>query len=350
MSANQTQPIITREKDLKDQQDVVQDVAEINSSHVADLDPAGAVAHHGEGATVVAQGGDDAGDGREGALEHGQLAGDDVEVLRLFDDGIGEDIELELGNGVLVGADDGETQVDNSINDRLHHHTRIARGSQESRLGKEAGEDGRLDVVTRDLEEGDDGAVGGQEDGYLLDVDDLAEGGQAGVGLHVGDAFGIGTAKGALQGAHAVVVVLVERYVLGIVGRRGGLLFGCEDPLPEGDGLGVVGGGPVSLVGFFVEKFQQGKDNFLALVAVERGGGVVGVCTEGMIGVPNSLSDREKEKGGKGKKKMREKRHTTRISAGYRHSRPKGLRELVGQHQSGPTKKGQSELPRLWKL
>ena len=67
--------------------------------------------------------------------------------MRLFDDGVGEDVELELGDSVLVGTDDGKAQVNNSVDDRLHHHARIAGGSQESRLGVEAGEDGRLDVV-----------------------------------------------------------------------------------------------------------------------------------------------------------------------------------------------------------
>ena len=103
------------------------------------------------------------------------------------------------------------------------------------------------------------------------------EGGQTGVGLHVSDAFGIGAAKGALQSAHAVVVIMVERYVLGIVGRRGGLLLECGEALPERGGLAAMGGGPIVLLGFFVKKFQQGEDDLSGISCCREGRGSEGM-------------------------------------------------------------------------
>lgn len=114
---------------LRDQDAVVFHVAEIRMCHGTDLDACdgaeGFVREDGSGnwlAFVVAESGDETGDGADEISHGGDLGCDNVQARGMLYGWFREHIEFEFADYVLVGCSYGNSKIDDGVNDGLSKH------------------------------------------------------------------------------------------------------------------------------------------------------------------------------------------------------------------------------------
>lgn len=194
-----------------DERRVVEDVGEVGVREGGDGDGGGGGGAGGGagvgagGVAVVAEGVDEVDGGVDVCAELGDFAGEDVEGLGVFDGGFGEDVEFEFVDGVAVGVGDGDGEVDDGVDDGLDDHAGVAAAAERGFGAAEAVDDGPFDVVGGLLEEGDDGVVGGEEDGDLFDGDGDFLFREGGVLFHEFVAFLVGAAVVLLEGSDGYI-------------------------------------------------------------------------------------------------------------------------------------------------
>lgn len=187
---------------------VIQHVTQIRVRHWRDDDAAGRVLKLLDGLFVrevrfvIAQHIDEVINWVEKAQHLVYLTDANVQTLALLDARGGQDVELQIAQDVIVHSRERDGQVDDGIDDGLHDERGVARLAQDGARVAETRDDGALNVAGGDLEEGDDGVVGREEDGHLLSGDGEVEGREDGICFHVVGARLVARGVVPLQGAN----------------------------------------------------------------------------------------------------------------------------------------------------